>query len=280
MPSSSREPTVGRAYRAAVHPCMSAPPRRLCIEMCIGEEPKEERRDVTCYKTILVLTHATSHSNPDYLAILIISPLLATNHRHCIPSFVFTFITRRLHAMTRSFSLPTCSLISGNAYSHGSPSSSLDHSSGDSGKSTPSSETVSGAAAAGLYISGPLSPPVGYPMPGSHHPMRGSVPPEDNRASVISSSSSGSSQGGSVKGRPTPPQWAQPPMRESGARASSFDSGLDRGALDRPNVPFNTEHVRGPAGEWAELLRGEQGRIAIKSTPSQHEVLVWLPGFS
>lgn len=183
--------------------------------------------------------------------------------------------------MTHSFPPPTYSLIGGNAYSQDSRASSLDHSSGDSVESSPSAETVSGAAAAGLYISAPLSPPVGYPMPGSHHPMRASMPPEDNRASVISSSSSGSSQGGgSIKGRPPPPQWAQPPKKESGARASSFDSGLDRGPIDRPTLPFNPEHVRGPAGEWAELLRGEQGRIAIKSTPSQHEVLVWLPGFS
>jgi hypothetical protein len=35
----------------------------------------------------------------------------------------------------------------------------------------------------------------------------------------------------------------------------------------------------GPAGEWVEVLKGEQGRIAIKSTPTQYEVMVWLPGF-
>ncbi|KLT43250.1 hypothetical protein CC85DRAFT_291685 [Cutaneotrichosporon oleaginosum] len=145
------------------------------------------------------------------------------------------------------------------------------------------------AAAAGLYISAPLAPPVGYPMPGSGQPaLRASTPLEDNRASVISSSSSGSSShGGSVKGsgtRPTPPQWAQPPKR-SGDRASSFDSGLDRSAVERPPqlldvTEHNPEQFRGPAGEPFQILRGAQGRIAIKSTTYQYEVLAWLPNFS
>jgi hypothetical protein len=42
----------------------------------------------------------------------------------------------------------------------------------------------------------------------------------------------------------------------------------------------NPEQFRGPAGEWVEILRGEQGRIAIKSTTYQYEVLAWLPHFS
>jgi hypothetical protein len=41
----------------------------------------------------------------------------------------------------------------------------------------------------------------------------------------------------------------------------------------------NPEQFRGPAGEWVEILRGEQGRIAIKSTTYQYEVLAWLPHF-
>jgi hypothetical protein len=42
----------------------------------------------------------------------------------------------------------------------------------------------------------------------------------------------------------------------------------------------NPEQFRGPAGEWVEILRGEQGRIAINSTTYQYEVLAWLPHFS
>lgn len=187
---------------------------------------------------------------------------------------------------------PLYSLIGGNAFNPDSPASSVDHSSGDSAESSPSAAAAaSNAAAAGLYISAPLSPPVGYPMPGStHHQMRTAMPSnEDHRASVISSSSSGSgsSHAGSIKNvpRPSPPQWAQPPKKETSHRASSFDSGLERNPVEKPSMynnppERNPEHVRGPAGEWAEVLRGEQGRIAIVSTPSQHEVMVWLPGFS
>lgn len=202
----------------------------------------------------------------------------------------------------------------------------------------PSSQTASLSSTTGCYISGPLMPPAGYPMPRvggrpdqsppqqhmmqqeqceqhqrlgeqqrieqeehqrdqqhqhlhqqhqqqhlqqrqqqQHHSQQ--LPFDDPRSSVISSSSSGgSSKPNSVKDKdqPPPPQWAQPPKPTGtpGPRASSFDSGLDR------NVLFNPEHIRGPAGEWVEVLRGEQGRIAIKSTPTQYEVLVWLPGFS
>ncbi len=212
----------------------------------------------------------------------LLSPLSSTSY---LPSSPF------LHcSMTHSYPpRPPHSLIGGNAFGNESPTSSLDHTSGDSFTTDASSEvaTTSNAAAPGLYISAPLSPPVGYPMPGSgHQAMRAPTPvAEDPRASVISSSSSGSSHGGSTKGsgtRPTPPQWAQPP-KKTGNRASSFDSGLDRGVVERPQVlgvaEHNPEQFRGPAGEWVEILRGEQGRIAIKSTTYQYEVLAWLPHF-
>lgn len=58
-------------------------------------------------------------------------------------------------------------------------------------------------------------------------------------------------------------------------RATSFDSGLDRSDVQK----HNPETTIDPSGEWVEVLKGEQGRIAIKSTPTQHEVMVWLPGF-
>ncbi|BEI86208.1 hypothetical protein CcaverHIS002_0604950 [Cutaneotrichosporon cavernicola] len=178
-------------------------------------------------------------------------------------------------------------LIGGSACSNDNPASSLHHT--DSFKADPSSDvtTTSSTAAAGLYISAPLSPPVGYPMPGSaQQSMRAATPVDDPRASVISSSSSGSSHAGSTKScgsRPTPPQWAQPPKKMAN-RASSFDSGLDRGAVERPPVrgaaEHNPEQFKGPAGEWVQILRGEEGRIAIKSTSYQYEVLAWLPHFS
>ncbi|GMK57306.1 hypothetical protein CspeluHIS016_0401400 [Cutaneotrichosporon spelunceum] len=183
--------------------------------------------------------------------------------------------------------------IGGSGYSNDSRASSVHHN--DTFNPDPSSDvtTTSSAAAAGLYISAPLSPPVGYPMPGSGQQTmraptttRAATPADDPRASVISSSSSGSSHAGSTKScgsRPTPPQWAQPPKKTAN-RASSFDSGLDRGALERPPVrevaEHNPEQIKGPAGEWVEILRGEQGRIAIKSTSYQYEVLAWLPHFS
>lgn len=46
------------------------------------------------------------------------------------------------------------------------------------------------------------------------------------------------------------------------------------------DTKHNPEQMQGPAGEWVEVLKGEQGRIAVKSTPEHYEVMVWLPGFS
>lgn len=151
----------------------------------------------------------------------------------------------------------------------------------------------------GCYISAPMSPPVGYPMPQigvhpprleidhhhHHEPHTTHHHPVDPRASVISSLSSGSrSSGGgekpgSVKSLgPPAPRWAQPPGKTpptASFRATSFDSGLDRSDVNK----INPETILDPAGEWVEVLKGEQGRIAIKSTPTQYEVMVWLPGF-
>ncbi|WOO76815.1 uncharacterized protein LOC62_01G000431 [Vanrija pseudolonga] len=137
-----------------------------------------------------------------------------------------------------------------------------------------------------------LSPPALYPLPtalptGAHHHHRTSslvntvpTPIEHHRASVISSSSSGSGSsngGGSIKAdTPPPPRWAQPPAKMSSysGRASSFDNGPER-----PDIDFDPELLEGPAGEWIEVIKGESGRIAIKSTSSVYEVMVWLPGF-
>ncbi|KAL1413132.1 hypothetical protein Q8F55_000881 [Vanrija albida] len=139
-----------------------------------------------------------------------------------------------------------------------------------------------------------LSPPALYPLPtalpssGHHHHhhqrtqslVNTPTTIEHHRASVISSSSSGSGSsngGGSIKAdTPPPPRWAQPPAKMSSysGRASSFDTGLER-----PDIDFDPELLEGPAGEWIEVIKGESGRIAIKSTSSVYEVMVWLPGF-
>ncbi|EJT48688.1 hypothetical protein A1Q1_02298 [Trichosporon asahii var. asahii CBS 2479] len=179
-----------------------------------------------------------------------------------------------------------------------SAQSSLDHSSSlESSLQSDSASTESGlrpvhSSTTGCYISAPMSPPVGYPMPQAGHPIASAAPlkppvapaiaaateqaPE--RLSVISSSSSGSSRSNkSGSANVAAPGWAQPPSK---TRAMSLESGLaDRNTEAEPNVnPVQT--VEGPSGEPIEVLKGEQGRIAIKSTPTQYEVLVWLPGFS
>lgn len=181
-----------------------------------------------------------------------------------------------------------------------SAQSSLDHS------SSPASSLQSDAASAesglrpvhssttGCYISAPMSPPAGYPMPQAGHPIAGAAPlkppappavaaaaeqaPE--RLSVISSSSSGSSRSHKSGSGVAAPGWAQPPAK---SRAMSLESGLaDRPAAEvDPDAKINpVQTVEEPSGELVEVLKGEQGRIAIKSTPTQYEVLVWLPGFS
>lgn len=180
-----------------------------------------------------------------------------------------------------------------------SAQSSLDHSSSlESSLQSDTASTESGlrpvhSSTTGCYISAPMSPPVGYPMPQAGHPIAGAAPlkppvapaiaaateqaPE--RLSVISSSSSGSSRSNkSSNANVAAPGWAQPPSK---TRAMSLESGLaDRHTAEaEPNAnPVQT--VEGPSGEPIEVLKGEQGRIAIKSTPTQYEVLVWLPGFS
>ncbi|TXT15998.1 hypothetical protein VHUM_00501 [Vanrija humicola] len=159
----------------------------------------------------------------------------------------------------------------------------------------PATSSRSRGAATACSIS-TLSPPAVYPLPtalpagGHHHHHRTSslvstphTSEDVHRASVISTSSSGSrgsgssNGGGSIKAdTPPPPRWAQPPAKMSSysGRASSFDNGLER-----PDIDFDPELLEGPAGEWIEVIKGESGRIAIKSTSSVYEVMVWLPGF-
>lgn len=43
---------------------------------------------------------------------------------------------------------------------------------------------------------------------------------------------------------------------------------------------FDPELLEGAEDEWIEMIKGSEGRIAIKSTPSVYDIMVWLPGFS
>jgi hypothetical protein len=46
------------------------------------------------------------------------------------------------------------------------------------------------------------------------------------------------------------------------------------------DVDFDAELFEGKEGELIEVIKGEDGRIAVKSCPSCYRIMVWLPGFS
>ncbi|KAK4689699.1 hypothetical protein P7C73_g406, partial [Tremellales sp. Uapishka_1] len=137
---------------------------------------------------------------------------------------------------------------------------------------------VAKSSTTGCFISAPISPPAHYPMPlPPSDPSRPSPRPASSAASTSSSSSSGKG-GASSKPKPPAPRWAQPPAQSSSVsgRAASFGS-----AMDQPDADFDPELFEGiPEGEWIEIIKGMEGRIAIKATPAEYEVMVWLPGFS
>lgn len=156
--------------------------------------------------------------------------------------------------------------------------------SGESGTAiAPGKKVVAHSPATGCHISAPLSPPVGYPLP-SFYPggRRHSSSAEftQSLASSRASTSSASSSSKSAVLTPPPPRWAQPPTVTNAVsgRALSFGS-----AQSRPDInfdDFDPELFEGKDEEWIEIIKGMEGRIAIRSTPEMYDIMVWLPGFS
>nr|XP_019045409.1 hypothetical protein I302_05798 [Kwoniella bestiolae CBS 10118]OCF24339.1 hypothetical protein I302_05798 [Kwoniella bestiolae CBS 10118] len=164
--------------------------------------------------------------------------------------------------------------------------------SGESFRSTGSGNSiVAQSPTTGCEISAPKAPPAGYPLPSINGMQRRfSVPeqfpspaPSASMSTTSTSSSSSSNRSSSVKSPnpvPLPPRWACPPAKTNAVsgRALSFGSGQDR-----PDVSFDDfdpELFEGSKNEWIEIIKGAEGRIAIKSTPQLYDIMVWLPGFS
>nr|XP_019012964.1 uncharacterized protein I206_02461 [Kwoniella pini CBS 10737]OCF51745.1 hypothetical protein I206_02461 [Kwoniella pini CBS 10737] len=139
----------------------------------------------------------------------------------------------------------------------------------------------------GCEISAPKAPPAGYPLPSLGIQRRSSVPGQfRSPVSSTSSTSATSSSSSSCKSNrlatppPLPPRWACPPAKTNAVsgRALSFGS-----SQDRPDVSFDDfdpELFEGKENEWIEMIKGVEGRIAIKSTAQFYDIMVWLPGFS
>jgi hypothetical protein len=135
---------------------------------------------------------------------------------------------------------------------------------------------IASSSTTGCYISAPISAPAHYPMPTSALPE--SQDPKSPTSSSSSSISSGSSRrGGSAKSLPPPPRWAQPPAKTNtvSGRASLFGGGTER-----PDIDFDPELFQSDTDEWIEIIKGSEGRIAVKSTKGFYIIMVWLPGFS
>ncbi|AAW47106.1 hypothetical protein CNBN1470 [Cryptococcus deneoformans B-3501A] len=136
----------------------------------------------------------------------------------------------------------------------------------------------------GCQISAPISPPVGYPLSfyssGRRNSSSSGLAPPASSAASTASSSSGRSSGRNISTPPQAPRWAQPPAvtNSYSGRALSFGSGQSRPDINVDD--FDPELLEGAEDEWIEMIKGSEGRIAIKSTPSVYDIMVWLPGFS
>ncbi|WVQ73374.1 hypothetical protein IAR50_002945 [Cryptococcus sp. DSM 104548] len=157
----------------------------------------------------------------------------------------------------------------------------------DSHKSSESRSSMarSHSPASGCEISAPISPPVGYPLSFYSRGRRSSsssglAPPSISSASTTSSSSGKSASSNKSPPTPPPPRWARPPAYTNmyAGRAMSLGSGEERPDVNLDD--FDPELLEGVDNEWVEVIKGSEGRIAIKSVPTAYEILVWLPGFS
>jgi hypothetical protein len=142
---------------------------------------------------------------------------------------------------------------------------------------------VAHSSATGCRISAPMSPPAHYP---------GSAGQTYRRASS-SCTSANTSDSNSMSSRSTissysafkdpyaisvAPRWAHPPRHSNkiSGRAWSFSQGQERPELDFDPELF--DHAEPEAVQ--EVLKGIEGRIAVKTTPTEYNIMAWLPGFS
>lgn len=160
------------------------------------------------------------------------------------------------------------------------PKSPSSHNTTQQGDST--LRVVAHSSTTGCKISAPLSPPAHYPGSARaadrrNSPTRSSVD-ATNDGNSISSGSSTDSMASLSNGGPTAPRWAHPPRytNKISGRAWSFSQGQER-----PQVDFDPELFdQAEPDAVQEILKGMEGRIAIKTTPAEYNIMAWLPGFS
>ncbi|KAI9634712.1 uncharacterized protein MKK02DRAFT_37591 [Dioszegia hungarica] len=134
----------------------------------------------------------------------------------------------------------------------------------------PGSHILAASTKTGCYISEPISAPEHYPLP-----MSASTSSSSSIHSSVTSNSS------AMATTPPPPRWAMPPAHTNkiSGRAKSFGDAM----MERPDVDFDPELFQVPESEGddeIEVIKGSGGRIALRSTRTVYEIMVWLPGFS
>jgi hypothetical protein len=130
----------------------------------------------------------------------------------------------------------------------------------------------------GCCISAPISPPAHYPIPMSASSSSSSGNWLKTPASPKSISTSSTSSSSVVSSR-EPPRWALPVAHTNHYRAKSFGDAM----TERPELDFDPELFEDPAverDEEIEVIKGIEGRIAVKATKLVYEIMVWLPGFT
>lgn len=142
---------------------------------------------------------------------------------------------------------------------------------------------VAQSSMTGCRISAPMSPPAHYPGSAGQRSRRASssrTSTDTSDSTSMSSSSSASSYSACGKPRTTPPapRWAHPPRHTNkiSGRAWSFSQGQER-----PDLDFDPELFdQAEPDAVQEILKGMEGRIAVKTTPIEYNIMAWLPGFS
>jgi len=150
-------------------------------------------------------------------------------------------------------------------------------------ESASAQRVVAQSSATGCRISAPMSPPAHYPGSAGQRSRRSSSSRnstdtcESNNLSLSSDARSCSASG---KSRSTPPapRWAHPPRQTNKitGRAWSFSQGQERPELDFDPELFD----QAEPDAVQEILKGMEGRIAVKTTPLEYNIMAWLPGFS
>lgn len=128
----------------------------------------------------------------------------------------------------------------------------------------------------GCCISAPISPPAHYPIPTSPDPISARRRSVSHTVERSLSSAASTTSTSSSSFLPEPPKWAMPPQQTSTivSQAKTFCASEDA------NMDFDPHLFEGAEGESIEIMKGAEGRIAIKSTLEAYDILVWLPGFS